>query len=143
MAAIEWRKICCPVDLSDTARAGLHVAAELCRRFDAELLLLLADAKPKVADELPQGGAVEEQLAAWQQDAERLGATRVSVARAGGPPEVGIVKHAAEAQVDLIVMGTHGRTDRQHMLTGSVAESVVRNAECPVLTIHGKANRAR
>ncbi len=57
------------------------------------------------------------------------------MARTGGPPEVAIVAFASATDVDLVVMGTHGRVDREHMLTGSVAEGVVRSAACPVLTV--------
>lgn len=46
-----------------------------------------------------------------------------------------IVKLAKQEQVDAIVLGTHGRTGLSHLLMGSVAESVVRNAPCPVVTI--------
>jgi nucleotide-binding universal stress UspA family protein len=46
-----------------------------------------------------------------------------------------IVKSAVDYGVDLIVMGTHGRSGLQHLLIGSVAEQVVRRASCPVLTV--------
>lgn len=131
MAAMEWRKICCPVDFSEPAEAGLRVAADLCRRLGSELVLLYADGATKVAEELPSGGGLE----SWKETAERLGAPSVTIARAAGTPEVAIVEFAAASAIDLIVMGTHGRVDRQHMLTGSVAEGVVRNAACPVLTV--------
>jgi universal stress protein A len=47
-----------------------------------------------------------------------------------------IIQLAAERRVDVIVMGTHGRTGLKHLLLGSVAEKVVRLAPCPVLTVH-------
>jgi nucleotide-binding universal stress UspA family protein len=46
-----------------------------------------------------------------------------------------IVEYAADQHVDLIVMGTHGRTGLAHLFMGSVAEHVVRKAPCPVLTV--------
>jgi nucleotide-binding universal stress UspA family protein len=52
-----------------------------------------------------------------------------------GVPFLEIVKVAREKEVDLIVMGTHGRTGLSHVLIGSVAEKVVHHAHCPVLTI--------
>ena len=52
-----------------------------------------------------------------------------------GSPFVEIVRYAREQQIDLIVMGTHGRGPIAHMLLGSVAERVVRKAPCPVLTV--------
>ena len=53
------------------------------------------------------------------------------VAKAGA-----IVRYANEHQIDLIVMGTHGRGGISHVFMGSVAERVVRTATCPVLTVH-------
>lgn len=50
------------------------------------------------------------------------------------PAEV-IVKFAQEQDVDAIVLGTHGRSGLSHLLMGSVAEAVVRHADCPVVTI--------
>ena len=52
-----------------------------------------------------------------------------------GTPFVGIVRYARAHEVDLIVMGTHGRGAVQHLLLGSVAEQIVRQASCPVLTV--------
>lgn len=135
MATMEWRKICCPVDFSESARAGLRVAADLCGRLGSELVLLHAEAGEKVAEELARVEPVEQKLHAWKEEAERLGVQRTTVARAGGTPEVAIVEFASTGNIDLVVMGTHGRVDREHMLTGSVAEGVVRNAPCPVLTV--------
>jgi nucleotide-binding universal stress UspA family protein len=61
------------------------------------------------------------------------------VETAAGNPADAIVRLAEERNVDLIVMGTHGRTGLQHVLLGSVAEKVVRLAPCPVLTVrHGR-----
>jgi nucleotide-binding universal stress UspA family protein len=138
MAAIEWNKVCCPVDFSEPARTALRVAADLCRRLGSELVLLHADGAGKLADELLPAKPVEVQLTAWKEEAQRLGAPRVTVARAAGQPEVAIAEFAKKNGVNLIVMGTHGRMDREHMLTGSVAEGVVRKAECPVLSVHPK-----
>jgi nucleotide-binding universal stress UspA family protein len=57
---------------------------------------------------------------------------------AAGNPADAIVRVAEERNVDLIVMGTRGRTGLQHVLLGSVAEKVVRLAPCPVLTVRHK-----
>jgi nucleotide-binding universal stress UspA family protein len=53
-----------------------------------------------------------------------------------GPAAKRIVEHAGKVHADLIVMGTHARRGLSHLLLGSVAESVVRTAKCPVLTTH-------
>jgi nucleotide-binding universal stress UspA family protein len=52
-----------------------------------------------------------------------------------GSPFFEIVRYAEEQQIDLIVIGTHGRGPIGHMLLGSVAEKVVRKSPCPVLTV--------
>jgi universal stress protein A len=51
----------------------------------------------------------------------------------------GILAEAASEDVGLIVLGSHGRTGLRRAILGSVAESVVRRAHCPVLVVHGKA----
>src|SRR5262249_23747401 len=60
------------------------------------------------------------------------GAPVVREVRAG-QPWAGIVGYAREKGIDLIVMGTHGRTGVAHVVMGSVAEQVIRHAPCPVL----------
>lgn len=52
-----------------------------------------------------------------------------------GSPVEAIVDYAREHQVDMIVIATHGRTGLSHVLLGSVAERIVREADCPVLTL--------
>ena len=52
-----------------------------------------------------------------------------------GDPGVEIPKYAAENNIDMVVMGTHGRTGRERMLMGSVAEKTLRNAPCSVLVV--------
>jgi nucleotide-binding universal stress UspA family protein len=59
----------------------------------------------------------------------------VSVIRTGRTAAVEIVSQAKLANIDVIILGTHGRTAVSHMLMGSVAEKVVRLAPCPVLTV--------
>ena len=59
----------------------------------------------------------------------------ISVHYAEGVTSVEIVKFAEENSVDLIVLGTHGRTGFTHLIIGSTAENVVRMAKCPVLTV--------
>jgi nucleotide-binding universal stress UspA family protein len=60
----------------------------------------------------------------------------VFIASGNAAPE--ILNLAAEQKIDLIVMGTHGRTGVKHFILGSVAEHVVRESPVPVLTIHPK-----
>ncbi|MFB6131318.1 MAG: universal stress protein [Salinigranum sp.] len=66
--------------------------------------------------------------------AEELGIEFRSALRQGVPSQT-ILAYAAEEEIDLIVMGTHGRTGEQERVLGSVAEEVVRNSFVPVLTV--------
>jgi universal stress protein A len=134
--AMKWKTICCPVDFSEPTQAALGVAADLCGRLGSDLVLLHVDGGGKVAEELAGVELVHTTLAAWKEDAKRRGAGNVTLEFVRGQAEIAIVDFAARNGVDLIVMGTHGRVDREKMLAGSVTESVVRNAGCPVMTIH-------
>jgi nucleotide-binding universal stress UspA family protein len=57
-------------------------------------------------------------------------------------PADNIVAYARTADIDLIVMGTHGRGAFDRLFLGSVAERVMRMAPCPVLTVRGPEHRA-
>ncbi len=154
MPNADWKRICCPIDFSDASRAAMEVAADLARRLGADLVLLHAYpipgytfpdgsivASPRMMQELAD--QAEKHLADWQKEAAGLGATRVTTAKAIGEPAGEIVGYAAEQGMDLLVLGTHGRTGLEHALMGSIAERVVRKARCPVLTVHpsGKSPR--
>ena len=116
-----------PTDFSAVSAAAGRTAADFARHFDARLHLLhvvpthfdrdtaratLRDAISALGDDLAVTPVVESGLAA----------------RA-------IVTYAQTHSIDLIVMGTHGRTGFSHALLGSIAEAVVRGAPCPVLTV--------
>jgi nucleotide-binding universal stress UspA family protein len=74
----------------------------------------------------------------YQKRAEGKGLT-VDTIIVQGTPFREIVEVAKTKQVDLIIMGTHGRTGMTHLLMGSVAERVVRLAPCPVMVTREKA----
>jgi nucleotide-binding universal stress UspA family protein len=147
MPNADWKRICCPIDFSDASRAAMEVAGDLARRFGADLVLLHAYpvpgytfpdgsvvASPKMMQELSE--QAERHLASWRTDAEGIvGAPRVTVEKAVGEPAAEIVSYAKGAGIDLLVLGTHGRTGLEHALMGSVAERVVRKSRCPVLTV--------
>jgi nucleotide-binding universal stress UspA family protein len=125
MKTVAWNHLCCPVDLSPESRAALGVAVDLCRRLGARLTIL----------HVHDGAAPAAEQVAWSEEAGAAG-VRVSTATAQGNPETAIAAWANGAGADAIVMGTHGRTGRAHALVGSVAESTVRNARCPVMVVH-------
>jgi nucleotide-binding universal stress UspA family protein len=134
MHEIAWRKVCCPVDFSRESRAALEVAVDLCRRLGAELTILHVE-EPDRADRAAESDA-------WLEDAAQGGiAVRSAVTR--GDPKVAITEWTEASGIDAIVMGTHGWTGRARALVGSVAESTVRRAQCPVMVIHEEWARAR
>jgi nucleotide-binding universal stress UspA family protein len=62
----------------------------------------------------------------------------VAILEQSDEPANEILRYARSADIDLIVMGTHGRTGLARVVLGSVAETVVRTAPCPVLTLHSR-----
>ena len=142
-----WKKVLCPIDFSEPARAAMGAAIDICRHFGAQLTLFHAYTLPGYT--LPEGSVVaspkmlqelsdqaEVHLEEWRRSAEALGAPQVAIAKSIGDAAIEIAELAREGGFDLIVVGTHGRTGIRHALLGSTAERVVRRAGCPVLTIH-------
>ena len=126
-------------DFGAASDAALTYGRALAKRFGAQLHLLHAaenDFLHATATDphvLKAGVArqLEERLTA-EDRAER---SACAVIKTADQPSDAIVGYAKAARIDLIVMGTHGRTGVSHMLVGSVAERVVRTAPCPVLTV--------
>jgi universal stress protein A len=123
------RKILHPTDFSDHSRAAFDLACALARDYGAELLILHVNrATPIYApDGIVVGVPVEEP---FEHEDPSI---KVEHKLVDGDPAEQIVK--AAAGMDLIVLGTHGTTGLARLLMGSVAESVLRNAPCPVLTV--------
>jgi nucleotide-binding universal stress UspA family protein len=136
---------------TEAACRALKTAEELADTFGGELLLV--HVVPPTPVPLPSidGAPVpsfdvvayEEQLREHYRASlerlrkERLGSkTKVRVRVVTGDPASEIVRLAKEEKADLVVLPTHGRTGFSHVFFGSVAEKVVRHAECPVLTLH-------
>lgn len=141
-----------PIDFSVHSRNALRYAAPMAEQFGASLRLVYvveptvypADlgfgqvVLPGVEDELREKGAAELQELIRQEIGGSVKAT--AVVRTGKPHQE-ILREAAEQKIDLIVVATHGHTGVEHMLFGSTAERIVRNATCPVLTIRPEAEK--
>ena len=139
-----------PTDFSKGAEPALEMAMELARRFEAQLTILHVYAVPVFMGPFGDGYALSPDLIEkLKADAERgLEQFRMRVLAAGvrcvtvaieGAASTTIVAVAAARNMDLIVLGTHGRTGLNRFLLGSVAERVLRAAQCPVLTVRQPA----
>ena len=138
------KRILVPIDFSEPSEAALKYGIALARGFDAKLYLLhvlaKAPAEPSETVEHPIGpfermrDAAREHLGNILTDHEAKDLASEFTTHVG-TPYVEIIRYAKDHDIDLIVMGTHGRGLVAHMLMGSVAENVVRRAPCPVLTV--------
>lgn len=134
-----------PIDFSAYAEQALDYAARLARTLKARLTVLhviqpvpMAGVDMGVA--LPEAYLRELEEAVQHNMEEALGRVTADGLTAErvvlyGVPFQEIVETAKAHQVDLIVMGTHGRTGLMYVLLGSVAEKVVRLAPCSVLVV--------
>jgi universal stress protein A len=140
-------KILFPTDFSHCGDAALKMATSLARDAGAKLLIVHVE-EPPVA----YGGG-EMYYGVPEPASEDLRHMLEAVVPTDpgvpyehrlitGDPSTAIARLAEEEQVDLIVMGTHGRTGLTRLLMGSVAEAVVRRAPCPVLTYKQTAHSA-
>jgi nucleotide-binding universal stress UspA family protein len=129
------RKVLVPLDGSRPSVAALEYALAFAEDSGASIDVLYVKPPPGVAVVLEEDREAERARASAMEEAtERLG-DRVSQKNDAGDPLLKILENASAGAYDLIVMGTHGRVGRLHVLLGSVAEGVVRNAPCPVLTV--------
>ena len=133
------KRILVATDFSDASDVALTYGRSLAQTFGASLHLLHVTENPFLRPtpahphmlKAATKGQLEERLTT--DDRVRLRAT--SVLATSDNPAQEITRHAAVHDVDLIVMGTHGRGAMAQLLMGSVAEKVVRTAPCPVLTV--------
>jgi len=142
---INLKRILVPSDFSECSEAAVRYGLELAHKFGATLHLLHVIQDPATQPWAAEGFAVPllEAVDQWQKDAKtRLDASIPSEDRASAvvsctiaSPFPEILRYAIDNEIDLIVMGTHGRGGVSHMLLGSIAEKVVRRAPCPVLTV--------
>jgi nucleotide-binding universal stress UspA family protein len=123
---LTMRRILFATDFSDLARQAGRLAARMARHFGARLLVV--HVRPAMADGPDTTGLVSAV-------ADLAPGLSVTTETLFGAPAQELVAYARRAGIDLIVMGTHGRTGVSRALLGSVAEAVVRRAPCPVLTV--------
>jgi len=142
--------ILAPIDFSDASRAALDVAVDMASRFGAELLLVYV--VPAIPD-LPKDVSIfkegEYDKSLENKDGQRLKDLAATVANKnvkvrtelGTGDDVGmeLVRIAENDHVDMIIIATHGMTGWREFAFGTVAEKVVKQADCPVLVLRAKA----
>jgi nucleotide-binding universal stress UspA family protein len=126
-SALTFRDILFATDFSEASRLAGQTAAAVARHFGARLHVL--HIVPPVTDPTPAPEALRAVVA------ELETGLSVVTAIASGRVAPQIVDYARRNTVDLVVLGTHGRTGVSRAVLGSVAEAVIRRARCRVLTI--------
>jgi nucleotide-binding universal stress UspA family protein len=142
---IAVQKVLFPTDFSRSSNQALFHALFMTKHYHAQLHILHVAVPPGYSPEAasvsqsvrsPEDqvqstvAAVRSQLQTGQDQCFITGAVSFGT----NVPQV-ILEYASDHDVDLIVMGTHGRQGVEHLLLGSVAETVVRHALCPVVTV--------
>lgn len=138
-------------DFGDAAANALAYGREFARRYDATLHVV--HVVDDVGARLLASAGLPYDVAPLQADLDQLERRRLEdllteedqrelrirlLQRVSTSPARAIVEYAADAKIDLIILGTHGRGAISHLVMGSVAERVVRTAPCPVLTVRQK-----
>lgn len=136
-----YEKILLPTDGSEGAEVAVDHAIDLAQKYDATLhILYVADVRVESTSDIwanmlgeleELGKEATERIAEKASEADVEAITEV---RRGIPHEE-INSYVDENSIDLITMGTHGRTGLDRVLLGSVAEKLVRTSEIPVLTV--------
>jgi nucleotide-binding universal stress UspA family protein len=143
-------KVLVPIDFSDYSKSSLKYAVNFAQHFNASLILVYV-VEPVIYPPdfsmgqiaIPTPGLEMDKRASEELDklAEQDIPSGLKVKKIikTGKPFVEIIETAAEEDVDIIIIATHGHTGVEHILFGSTAEKVVRKAPCPVLTLREPA----
>lgn len=143
----EIKKILIPVDFSANAPKLLKSAVYFTKQFQAHLVIIFVvqsfeDYSGFFVPHMPIAQFEEEMLKSAEKKMEAFlhenldeSVDSESVVRRGDVAEE-LIDYAAERNIDMIIMGTHGYKGLEKVLFGSVAEKVVKTAPCPVLTIN-------
>jgi nucleotide-binding universal stress UspA family protein len=148
---MQAKKILFPTDFSHTGDAALAMATALARDSGATLLIVHVEEPPMAygGGELYYGmpNPATADLEKMLHEVKPLDPDVPCEYRMiTGDPASAVVRLAEEEEVDMIIMGTHGRTGLSRLLMGSVAEAIVRRAKCPVLTFkqpHEEVSKSR
>jgi nucleotide-binding universal stress UspA family protein len=149
------KTILVPTDFSKTAGHAVNVAIDIAKKTDGKIILLHVIELPE--DNVFNSGGEVSASDHWEEkifttrlvESGRAQLTKISeeIKQKGvkvsqelklGNAYHGISTIISEQKVDLVVMGTFGHSRLESMIVGSITEKVIRNATCPVLTVHGK-----
>lgn len=139
------KRILVPTDFSEHAEHALKVAAKVARENNGEIFIVhMLELPSQMADAVSSGAAIPEIMLFLNKAHERLeelltkdylSGIKVTEAIKYERAFEGIIKHSAEYEIDLVVMGSHGASGFKELLVGSTTEKIVRNSEAPVLVI--------
>ena len=143
------KRILCPVDLSDQSAHAIEHALAVARRYKSTITALhvcnplvipatdvtLVGGVPPVLTDEDIKDASNEVMACFASASGGHDGVPLEVLVESGPPARQILACAKSLAPDLMVIGTHGHGGFQHLVLGSVAEKVLRQAACPVLTV--------
>ncbi|MFO0793308.1 MAG: universal stress protein [Candidatus Brocadiaceae bacterium] len=142
---INIKNVLCPVDYSVYSEKALHYAIEFAEKYRAKLYLMhVLDIRVYDINDpdLYNVNIVDKETIEKLQarllkcvSEETKGKIPVEAIVIQGVPFTEIITAARDYKIDMIVIGTHGRTGLSHAIMGSVAEKVVRKSPCPVLTV--------
>ena len=136
-----YDRILVPTDGSDAADRAFEQALDLARTYDAEMHVLHVVDVSALAGEFDAMTVIDQLEASGEELTDRLRkradevGVSVETEVVEGVPHRTLLDYADENDVDLVVMGTHGRTGLERYLLGSVTERVVRKSPVPVLTV--------
>ena len=127
------KRMLVPTDFSETSEAALKYALEMARSFGAQLYLLHVPGT--TGEHFEADFPIGRFETSGRLNADEIKQLHPEYAVRIGAPAEEIVRYAVARDVDMIIMGTHGRSGLAHMVMGSVAEQVLRTAPCPVLLV--------
>lgn len=147
---INLKKILCPIDHSDGSKEALKYAVSFAMKNEAKLYLLhvidirsFDESIDTMAAQIPNDETIKQLKTKLLEciPEEIRSDLQIEALVVQGIPFAEIISIAKKNKVDMIVMGTHGRTGLAHIMIGSVSEKVVRKAHCPVLTVRQSGHK--
>ncbi len=133
-----YQDILLPTDGSEASRSAVKHAEEIANKFDARIHVLFVVNASTLPDQMATGVKMEQMIATGREVTEsikeELDAPHIKTTVETGMPHRAIKKYTEEEDIDLVTMGSHGRSGLNRMLLGSVTEKVLRTVEIPVLT---------